>query len=59
MSFYFYFYQILTGFNRLKIMSEMHYYQILTVFNRLKIMSEVALLLPNTDPQFMNAMNID
>ena len=45
-----YYYQILTSFRKLKIMSEVvQLYQILTSFNKLKIMSESVLLLPNTD----------
>jgi hypothetical protein len=45
-----YFYQILTTFNKLKIMLEVALLQPNTDdFNRLKVMLEVALLLPNTD----------
>ena len=46
-----YFYQILTTFNKLKIMSKVVLLltKILTAFNKLKIMSEVVPLLPNTD----------
>ena len=46
----YYFYQILTAFNKLTIIQRLYYfYQILTAFNKLTIMSEVVLLLPNTD----------
>ena len=44
------FYQILTAFNRLKIIPEVALLLSKTDdFNKLKIISEVALLLPNTD----------
>ena len=46
----YYFYQILTASNKVKIMSDLYYfYQILTASNMVKIMSEFVLLLPNTD----------
>ena len=46
----FYFYEILTAFAKVKIMSELFYfYEILKAFNKLNIMSKVVLLLRNTD----------
>jgi hypothetical protein len=45
----FYFYQIQTAFNNLKICQSLFFYQILTAFNNLKIVPELVLPLPNTD----------
>ena len=46
----FYFYEILTAFAKVKIMSELFYfYDLLKAFNKLNIMSKVVLLLRNTD----------